>query len=86
MISKNLSVLSSEIKDIKHMFFVHALSSEISFTYNRIRRFITANPLIVVIAFFCEDLKTGKHRDHDIVRNLSKFLKEKSRISSNLKK
>jgi hypothetical protein len=40
------------MKKVKHGFYVHQVGANVSFTYNRIKNFVTQNPLIVVIAFF----------------------------------
>ena len=71
------SAYSPEMKNARHVFYVHQSSKWAFFTYNNIKNFKTKNPLLAVLAFFTEIYKTGKYEHLEVVKNLGKRISEK---------
>lgn len=71
----NLSVLSEQMRKVKHVFLFHKVQNDFSYTYNRIRRFITTNPLVAIMAYFAVDFATNFQRNNRISKQLKRFFK-----------
>lgn len=75
------SVFSQDMKNVKHAFYVHQNAKRVFFTYNKIKNFMTKNPLLAVLAFFTEICKSGKYEREDVVRNLYKGFTENCKLA-----
>ncbi len=81
LMSDDKSAYSPEMRKAKHVFYVHQSGRSVFFTYNRMGKFKTNNPILAVVAFFTENFKAGKYDSIDIVRNLARRFNQKPKLA-----